>query len=142
MAFTQLSRTDLSDLVYHELDPSVGYARMDIVVQSATPMKIGQVVFRAKNVSALAPYAPVTAVGALVATNEFAVVFGDNYSCKETWTVTESASAVNTVAFVSGPIFLKDALILKNLGFVPTEAQYATLKQLLQNQGIVLEKTL
>lgn len=142
MAFTSISRTDLSDLVYHELDPSVGYARMEIVVQSATPMKIGQVVFRAKNASAVAPYAPVTAATALVDTNEFAVAFGDNYGCKETWEVTAGATAVNTVAFVAGPIFLKDALILDNLGFVPTGAQYATLKQLLQNQGIALEKTL
>jgi hypothetical protein len=142
MPFTPISRTDLSDLVYHELDPSVGYARMDIVVQSASPMKMGTLVFRVKNASALAPYAPVTAATALVATNEFAVAFGDKYSCKETWTAGATDTAINSVAFVSGPIFLKDALILENLGFEPNATQYATMKQLLQNQGIVLEKTL
>ena len=142
MPFVTLNRTDLSDLVYHEVDPSVGYARSEIVVQFAGTLNIGTLVFRAANASALAPYAPVTAVGQLVNTNEFAVVFGDNYGCKESWTVTASDTDLNSVAFVAGPVFLKDMLILENLGFEPTEVQYATMKQLLQNQGIVLEKTL
>lgn len=140
MPFTPLSRTDLSDLVYHELDPSVGYARKDIVVQHDGDLKIGQVVFRAKAANDLAPYAPITAVGDLVLANEFAVVFGDNYQCKESWTVEDDATTVNSVGFVSGPIFLKDKLVLENNPTLNAAGQ-AALRQVLQNQGIVLEKT-
>ena len=141
MPFTPLNRTDLSDLVYHELDPAVGYARKDIVVQAEDPLLIGTVVFRAKAANDLAPYAPITGASDLTAANEFAVVFGDNYGCKETWTVEDDATEVNSVGFISGPIFLKDKLVIENNQTLNAAGQ-AALRQVLQNQGIILEKTL
>lgn len=144
MPFVDFNRTQLSDLVVHEQDPSVGYARRVIVVQSSdtVPVVIGTLVFRVKNVSVNAPYAPVTTNAALVATNEFAVAFGDNYSCKDEWIAAAAATAPNTVAFVKGDVILKDALLLETTGFVRGDADYLKMKQLLENQGIIIETTL
>lgn len=145
MPFTAYNETFLSDLVVHEQDPSVGYARRTIVVQSSdtVPVKFGQLVFRVKNVSTTAPYAPVTAAAALVATNEFAVAFGDKYSMQKEWIAGAAATAVNTVAFVKGDVILKDKGILSGVaGMVFGDANYVKMKQLLENQGIIIEQTL
>ena len=142
MAFVNFTVNELSDLVVHEQDPSVGYARRTIVVQASdtVPVKFGQLVFRAKNASANAPYAPVTADTALVATNEFAVAFGDEYGCKKDWIAGAAATAVNTVAFVKGDVILKDSAILSGVaGMVRGDANYLKMKQLLENQGIIIE---
>lgn len=144
MPFTPINRTVLSDLVVHEFDPSVGYARRVITVQSEDPLTMGTVVFRAKSVNLNAPYAPIAAASALVATNEFAVVFGDRYGCKEEWTVGAADTVPNSVAFVGSgsPLILKDELIKETTGFDFGDANYLALKQLLENQGIVIERTL
>ena len=142
MPFTAMIRTALSDLVVHEQDPSVGYARRWIVVQSTDPLEMGTVVFRTKNASVTAPYAPVTAAGDLALTNEYAVVFGDKYGCKETWNVGAADTDINSVAFVKGDVILKDKLLIETTGFAFGSAQYLQLKQLLENQGIIIEQTL
>lgn len=145
MPFVNFNQTELSDLVVHEQDPSVGYARRTIVVQSSNtvPVAFGQLVFRVKNVSANAPYAPVTADSALVATNEFAVAFGDEYSAKDSWIARADATVVNTVAFVKGDVILKDAAIISGVdGLVFGDANYLKVKQLLENQGIIIEQTI
>ena len=141
MPFTSINTVALSDLVYHEIDPAVGYARKDIVVQAEDPLKMGVVVFRTKSANDLAPYTPIESASDLALTNEFAIVFGDNYGCKAEWVVEDDAAAVNSVAIVGGPVFVKDALVIANN---PTlnAAGMAALRQVLQNQGIVLEKTL
>ena len=51
MAFQTISGKRFSDLVVHELDPSVGYSRKSVNVTppaASAPIKLGQVVFRAK----------------------------------------------------------------------------------------------
>ena len=144
MAFTSVNDDMLSALVVHEQDPSVGYARRTIVVQSSdtVPVTMGTVVFRVKNVDTNEPYAPLTSNTALVATNEFAVVFGDKQGCKAAWIAGASDTAVNSVAFVRGDVILKDELILDATGFDRDSADHRKLKQLLENQGIVIEKTI
>ena len=144
MTFQTLPQAGLSRLVVHEPHPSVGYARRTIVVQSSdtVPVKMGTLVFRVKSVSLNAPYAPVTANSALVATNEFAVVFGDNYSYKESWIAAAAATVPNSVAFVQGEVILKDELLVATTGFAFGTTDYLKMKQLLENQGIVIEQTL
>ena len=142
MPFTAINRTVLSDLVVHEQDPSVGYARRVITVRAEDPLTIGTVVFRVKNANANAPYAPVEDGDDLSLSNEYAVVFGDIYSCREQWEVTDDATTPNSVAFVKGTVILKDKLITETTGFAFGTASYLQLKGLLEAQGIVIEQTI
>lgn len=145
MALINIERDMLSDLVVHEIDPSVGYARRVIALSdTATAFPMGTVVKRAISAGALdqgAQFAK-AAVGDLVATNEFAVVFGDAYGCKETFT-TSGVAGDKAVAFVRGEVILKDDLLMKSLSITDrTSADYKALKALLEKQGIIIETTL
>lgn len=145
MALIQIKRDMLSDLVVHEIDPSVGYARRVIAVSNTeTAFPMGTVVKRAISGAALdqaTQYAK-AAVGDLVATNEFAVVFGDGYGCKETFTTSANAGD-KAVAYVRGEVILKDELLMKSLSITDrTSADYKALKSLLEKQGIIIETTL
>lgn len=154
MPFVSLNRTDLSDLVYHELDPSVGYSRQDINVTppaEKAAVKMGTVVFRAKAGAntAATPYAVLSAAGQIVATNEFAIVFGDHYSCKDSFVPrTIDSGQFNAVAFVgkNGALMLKDHLIKaiaqESAGAALTDSEFETLRELLAQQGLLVEVTL
>lgn len=144
MAFIKISRDVLSDLVYHELEPAVGYSRKTVVVQADGELKIGTVAFRAKTTNLNAPYAPVTGAGDLSLDNEYVVLFGDHYGCKEKWTVTPDADKLNSVGFNgdAGGVFLKDLFIIETTGFERDSDEYNQLKQVLANQNMILEKTL
>lgn len=148
MPFTDaVYQARLSDLVVHEIDPSVGYSRRDINVTAGTKLNIGAVVFRAKAAGLAAPYAPVTDAGDLVDTNEFAVIYGDQFSFNPSFTTRGiSAGQYNAVGFVgtSGGVQLKEYYIKQRIvtdaGL--TEANLETLKGLLEAQGVQVLKTL
>jgi|SRR5690606_31733945 len=145
MALINIERDMLSDLVVHEIDPSVGYARRVIALSdTATAFPMGTVVKRTIASGQLdqgAQFAK-AAVGDLVATNEFAVVFGDAFGCKETFTTSGNAGD-KAVAFVRGEVILKDELLMKSLSITDrTSADYKALKALLEKQGIIIETTL
>lgn len=263
MPFVSLNRTDLSDLVYHELDPSVGYSRQDINVTppaGGAAVKMGTVVFRAKatpafnntenatftfedvtadgenatitiagrvitiadgssataaqiaqafitgvtvgsaavsgalsgytvvagaadveavftsstpntnvtdltaavtgDAGALTPvisdgaannqaYAVIADATALANTNEFAIVFGDHYSCKDSFVPRAIAEGqFNAVAFVgkNGALMLKDHLIKAIAqdadGAALTDSEFEILRELLAQQGLLVEVTL
>lgn len=133
----------LSDLVVHEYDPSVGYTRdvitLNFVAAGAVPM--GTAVYRAKGVDDSADWAKVTANSQLVATNEFAIVFGDGYGAKETFDVLITTDT-KAVAFRRGPVILKDYLV-KSLAVAAglTAPQFETLRKLLKDQGVIVEIT-
>lgn len=152
MPFVPFSRTDLSDLVYHENDPSVGYSRSDInVTPPGGAVKMGTVVFRAKADAntAATPYAVMSADTQLDTDNEFAIVFGDHYSCNESFVPRTIASGqFNAVAFVgkNGAIMLKDALIREFAqdpdGLNLSDSEFENLRELLASQGLRVEATL
>lgn len=136
----------MSDLVVHEFDPSVGYSRRDINITAATEATIGMVVARAITSDLEAPYAPVTDAAQLVDTNEFAVVYGDEFSFNPSFTARAIvAGQYNAVGFVgtSGALQLKEYYIKKYIvdDAELTEANYETLKGLLEAQGIQILKT-
>lgn len=154
MPFTPLSRTDLSDLVYHELDPSVGYARSDINVTPPAgggAVAMGTIVFRAKadaNTAATA-YAVLSAAADISVDNEYAVVFGDHYGCKESFVPRAiAADQFNAVAFVgkSGAVMLKDYLIKAIAqdagGANLSDSEFENLREVLSMQGLRVENTL
>lgn len=139
-----------SDLVVHELDPAVGYSRRDINITppaGGATVELGTVVFREKTPELDAPYAVLTAAG-LSADNEFAVVFGDEYSFNPSFVPRAIAEGrFNGVGFVgtSGALQLKEYYIKQVAqdadGAALTDAQFETLKGLLEAQGIQILKT-
>lgn len=146
MPFIDFPQTLLSELVVNEVDPSVGYARRVIRVAGTGTLPMGAVVYRAKGTDPSATYAPLTAAAQLVATNEFAVVFGDNFGCKFTIPLQATpATTGNAVAFVRGMIILKEYLLRQytnSFGTPLTDTQFASLKHLLEQQNIRVEITL
>lgn len=139
-------RARLSDLVVHELDPAVGYSRRDINIDTEDTVEIGTVVFREITSDLTAPYTPVDSADALVDTNEFAVVYGDEFSFNPSFTPRAIAEGqYNAVGYVgtSGGLQLKEYYIkeriVEDAGL--TEANFETLKGLLEAQGIQILRT-
>lgn len=141
-----------SDLVVHELDPSVGYSRRDLnVTPPASPVLLGTVVYRAKSADLTAAWTVLGGSAPLVLTNEFAVVYGDHFSFNPSFTPRAiAANRFNAVGFVgtSGALQLKEYYIKQvaqsavNVGGAAlTDAQVETLKGLLEQQGIQVLKT-
>lgn len=154
MPFIALSRTDFSDLVYHELDPSVGYARQDLNITPPAEdaeVLMGTIVFRAKasgNTPATA-YTVLSGVANISVDNEYAVVYGDHYQCKGAFIPRAiSSGQYNAVGFVgkNGALMLKDYLIKPIAqdadGADLTDAQFENLREVLASQGIIVEVTL
>lgn len=135
----------LSDLVVHEVDPSVGYARkvVNLTVGADTTLKLGAVLFRAKGTDPTVAYAPVTAAGQLVATNEFAVLIGDYYGYEiSPITITAAESPKKVTVYKRGMVMLKDFTVKAAvLGTFPTisDAQFASLVHLLELQDVLVE---
>lgn len=141
-----------SDLVVHELDPSVGYSRRDLnVTPPAVAVRLGTVVYRAKSADLTAPWTVLASATPLVLTNEFAVVYGDHFSFNPSFVPRAiAANMYNAVGFVgtSGALQLKEYFIkqvakdtVPNGGAALNDAQVETLKGLLEQQGIQVLKT-
>lgn len=141
-----------SDLVVHELDPSVGYSRRDLNITPITPaVRMGTVVYRAKSADLTAPWTVLASATPLVLTNEFAVVYGDHFSFNPSFVPRAiAAGRYNAVGFVgtSGALQLKEYYIKQVAkstaatgGADLTDAQVETLKGLLEQQGIQVLKT-
>lgn len=141
-----------SDLVVHEIDPSVGYSRRDLnITPPSVPVLLGTVVYRAKSSDLTAAWTVLGSATPLVLTNEFAVVYGDHYSFNPSFTPRAiAAGRYNAVGFVgtSGGLQLKEYFIkqvaqasVPNGGAALNDAQFETLKGLLEQQGIQVLKT-
>lgn len=146
MALIDINQKMLSDLVFHEIDPSVGYARRVVNVTGAgAAMPMGKLVFRTVASGAVdqaAAFAPVTTpTTQLVSTNELAVVFGDKFGCKDTFVTAETGQTA-AVAFVRGEVQLKDDLLLSQNSITRGSADHKALKAILERQGIIIETTL
>lgn len=142
MALRDLNLNQLSNLVVHEAEPGEGYARRDILVTGAgATLKMGQLVKRVISAGALdqtAAYVPVDLSvndNDLVATNEFAVIFGDKYSAKDSF-VTAGSGETKAVAFVRGEVQLKQNTVKAANG--ASDAQMKKVKALLEKQGIIM----
>lgn len=142
----------LSDIIVHEKDPSVGYARRDINITPDGAIQAGTVVFRAKTADLTAAWTklvPGTSGANLVATNEFAIVIGDHFSYNPLFTPRAiSAGRFNAVAIVGGgdaiqlkEYYIKQIALDTNVSGL-SEAQFETLRGLLEAQGIQLLETL
>lgn len=139
-----------SDLVFHELDPSVGYARECVNVTppaGGAAVELGTVAVRA--LTETDPYAPYTVLAGaadLVDTNEFVVLYGDEYSFNPSFVpFAVDADTFNAVGFKRGPLQLKDYYIKQVSqdadGAALTDAEFETLRELLKRQGVIVEVT-
>lgn len=133
----------LSDLVVHELDPSVGYSRKCVNVTppaASAPVQIGTVAFRAKSTDVRAPYAVLTAATAISEDNEFVVLYGDEYSFNPSFVPRAiAAGQYNAVGFVghSGGLQLKE-YYLKQRHAALSATEFDALKEVLEKQGIIV----
>jgi len=136
MALTDLTYFVLGDLVVHEVEPLIGYARDTITLNfaAASTVKMGQVVAKA---AADSTYHAAVVADLTTAGTTFAVVFGDGYGQKASFPVAAATNA-GAVAFVRGQVVLSDYLI-KAVNTQFNTAQIATLKGLLKNQGVIVE---
>lgn len=150
MAFESVAyKARLSDLIVNEYEPSVGFCRESINVTppaASAPVTIGTVVYRVKSLDPAAAWTVLDADTALVSTNEFAVVFGDEYGHKESYIPNAIvANEFNSVAVRRGPVVLKEYYLKAITQAAPaslSDAEFGTLKELLKLQGIVVERTL
>lgn len=136
--------TQLSDLVVHERDPSVGYAREVVFVDVAadTPVVMGMVAYRAKAATDTA-YTLMTAAAQLVTTNEFVVLFGDRYCAKpQGFTLLAADTTDNTVGYVRDNVILKDFPIKAATSGFLNASQFEALRHLLKEQGVIVEITI
>lgn len=140
-----------SDLVFHEMDPSVGYARECVNVTppaASAPIAIGTVAFRAKSVTdPYAAYAVVSDAAQLVDTNEFVVLYGDEYGFNASYVPKAvQATTFNSVGFKRGPVQLKEHFIKAWAqdadGLALSDAEFAAMKEVLKRQGVIVELTL
>jgi len=153
----ELNLNSLTNLVVHEVEPNEGYARRDINLAGSlnnVAIPMGTLVYRTIASGQLdqdAPYSPVgpTNDNALVVTNEFAVVFGDRYSAKDSFnTIADAVTATPAVAFVRGEVQLKEDTVseanaLTNRGTDDANqiARMVKVRALLEKQGIILLKS-
>jgi hypothetical protein len=128
------------------MDPRVGYSRKCVNVTppaAGATVDIGTVVFRAKGTDPAAPYAVLSAALDIAETNEFAVVYGDHYSYNPSFAPRAiAAGQFNAVGFVghSGGLQLKE-YFLKQRHAALTDAEFASLKEVLEKQGIIVLET-
>lgn len=143
MALVQRVFNQLSDLVFHEIDPTVGYAREVVFVDvgADTPVTMGTVAYRAKAATDTA-YTLLSAAGQLVATNEFVVLYGDHYGAQTAgWTLLAADTTDNAVGYVRGMVQLKDQLIKATTAGFLNATQFAALVHLLKAQDVIVEVT-
>src|SRR5690606_17794112 len=115
----------------------------DSINNATIPM--GKLVCRTKAAGGLDQDAPYDLVDLssndtqLVDTNEFAVVFGDGYSAKDSFnTTTGTSTETPAVAFVRGEVQLKEETIFAANGVEATDTTERTkIRALLEDQGII-----
>jgi len=130
----------LSDLVVHEVDPCVGYARkvVDVTVSSNTTIKLGSVVFRAKGTDPTVAYSVVTDATSFVTTNEFAVVYGDQYAFKADFTPKAIAANKYNAIVTKRAAGLKEYYIKAVHATALGAGPYGILKQIMADQGLIV----
>lgn len=146
MAFTPIAYNLMSDLVVDEFQPTVGWARKVIPVQTtaAEELPLGAVVYRAKGVDPTTPYDIVADNSAIDAGNEFAVILGDKLKAQTDGVTTEAGTTVQLLAYVRGPVMLKQKPLLSYLVGTAglTESEAGQVLHLLESQGVLSETTI
>lgn len=138
MTFTTVTDPRTSDLILGEKS---GYRSRDTVnvnlLAGATHVQ-GTVFYRAKGTDPAATWALVT-TGSLVTTNEFAVLIGDGY--EQTESVVFETTTTKKALVIVRDAEVKEAPVLAVHDSALNDAQWATLKHLLSQQGVLVYDT-
>ena len=137
MAFTELKTLKYaSDLIIDHAD--FHFSNDDANITPAGEMKLGTIVVRPKDSAPTVAWTVIDAAADAVATNEFAVVYGDHYGFKYDFTPKAVAAGKwNSIVVVRDAAF-KEFYIKENYATLLGAAPYALLKQLMANQGLLV----
>ena len=138
MAFKELTFLKYaSDLVIDHKDFHFSNDNAN-VTPGAQPFKLGTIVARPKNSAPTVAWEAIDAAADVVATNEFAVLWGDHYAFKYDFTPKAIvAGKWNAIVIARGAAF-KEFYIKENYETLLGAAPYALLKQLMANAGLLI----
>ena len=126
-----------SDLLIGHYMNAFNFDEANITPSGVIPL--GTVVFRAKGLGKRAPWAVLSAAADVVATNEFAVVWGDGYAFRADFTPNAIvAGRYNAVVIKRGPAEFKEFYIKQVHANALGADPYDVLKQLMADQGLVV----
>lgn len=138
MAFTELTYLKYaSDLVIDHADFHFSNDNAN-VTPGAQPFKLGTVVARPKNSAPTVAWEAIDAAGDVVATNEFAVLWGDHYGFKYDFTPKAIAAGKWNSIVITRDAAFKEFYIKQNYATLLGTAPYALLKQLMANAGLLV----
>lgn len=140
MAWKQFEYTKyISDLVIGHLGFHFSVDNANITPPAANGiLPLGTVVFRAKGLGSADAWAPVATVGDVVATNEFAVVFGDHYAAKFDFAPRAIAAGKFNSVVIKRDAQFKEHYIKAVHGTDLGDVAFDLLKQLMADQGLLV----
>lgn len=140
MAFKELTYTKyISDLVIGHLPFHFSVDNANITPPAAAAaIPLGTVVFRAKGLKEADAWAPISADADVVATNEFAVVFGDALKCNFDFVPRAIAAGRFNSVVIKRDAQFKEYYIKLVQGTKLTADNYDILKQLMADQGLLV----
>lgn len=128
-----------SDLIVNHPDGNYQNDSANITPPAANAiMPLGTIVYRAKGGAKATAWTVLDDDTDVVATNDYAVVYGDHYGWKPDFAPKAiAAGKYNAIVIARGPVMLKEYYIKKVYKTVLT-TKYETLKGLLAAQGLVV----
>ena len=137
MAFTNITLQKLaSDLVVTHGDFNFRNDEANITPAGIIPF--GTVVFRAKGLAKAAPWAKVAVAGDVAATNEYAVVYGDQYGFKADFTPKAIAANKYNAIVTKRSAGLKEYYIKAVHATALGAGTFGILKQIMADQGLIV----
>lgn len=137
MAYTNITLQKLSsDLVVDQEEFNVSYDEANITPAGVIPF--GTVVFRAKGLAKSAPWAKVAVAADIAATNEYAVVYGDQYGFKADFIPKAIAALKYNSVVIKRQASLKEYYIKAVHATALGAAPYNIMKQLLADQQVIV----
>lgn len=137
MAFTELKTLKYaSDLLIDHAD--FHFSNDDANITPAGVIKLGTIVYRAKNSAPTVAWAVVDDATDAVVANEFAVVWGDHYGFAYDFTPKAIAAGKFNAIVVARDAAFKEYYIKENYATLLGAAPYALMKQLMANQGLLV----
>ena len=131
MPLVDINMRTLGDLVVREFSPADGYCREEVTVPAGT-YPIGTVVFGTDLAATFAKYT----TASVITDNMLAIVFGDHFDVRETFTSTAAAPAL---VLHRGPLQVSDFLLKEANGL--SDAELAPVIAALAAQGVDVLKS-
>lgn len=137
MAFTELKTLKYSsDLLIDHAD--FHFSNDDANITPAGVIKLGTIVARPKNSAPTVAWAVIDDAADAVATNEFAVVWGDHYGFAYDFTPKAIAAGKYNSIVITRSAAFKEFYIKENYATLLGATPYVLLKQLMANQGLLV----